>query len=164
MGHRATVWDTLRPATSASGGIPVVATQPMRVWLLASCREQRFGGRGSVSSLCALSLVLQCVAEIPFPFASSYALNGSVYFDTAKFAASEKHSYGKLVPEAIGDQKALQEGEGKRSGSACGSKTKLLFLAHGLYPGLYLLVGTCVHCTDTQSRLPSLKGYQESSV
>lgn len=44
---------------------------------------------------------------------SSYASNGSVYFDTAKFAASENHSYGKLVPEAVGDQKALQEGEGE---------------------------------------------------
>lgn len=43
---------------------------------------------------------------------SSYASNGSVYFDTAKFASSERHSYGKLVPEAVGDQKALQEGEG----------------------------------------------------
>ncbi|XP_007535925.2 cysteine--tRNA ligase, cytoplasmic [Erinaceus europaeus] len=47
-----------------------------------------------------------------------YASNGSVYFDTAKFAASEKHSYGKLVPEAVGDQKALQEGEGDLSISA----------------------------------------------
>ncbi|XP_004852181.2 cysteine--tRNA ligase, cytoplasmic isoform X1 [Heterocephalus glaber] len=44
-----------------------------------------------------------------------YASNGSVYFDTVKFAASEKHSYGKLVPEAVGDQKALQEGEGDLS-------------------------------------------------
>ncbi|XP_019611216.2 cysteine--tRNA ligase, cytoplasmic isoform X1 [Rhinolophus sinicus] len=47
-----------------------------------------------------------------------YASNGSVYFDTAKFAASENHSYGKLVPEAVGDQKALQEGEGDLSISA----------------------------------------------
>nr|XP_045010680.1 cysteine--tRNA ligase, cytoplasmic isoform X4 [Jaculus jaculus] len=47
-----------------------------------------------------------------------YVSNGSVYFDTAKFAASEKHSYGKLVPEAVGDQKALQEGEGDLSVSA----------------------------------------------
>lgn len=55
----------------------------------------------------------------PFPTTSfllfSYASNGSVYFDTAKFASSERHSYGKLVPEAVGDQKALQEGEGKLS-------------------------------------------------
>uniref|UniRef100_A0A2K6G8L2 Cysteine--tRNA ligase, cytoplasmic n=2 Tax=Propithecus coquereli TaxID=379532 RepID=A0A2K6G8L2_PROCO len=47
-----------------------------------------------------------------------YASNGSVYFDTAKFASSEKHSYGKLVPEAVGDQKALQEGEGDLSVTA----------------------------------------------
>ncbi|KAM9221256.1 cysteine--tRNA ligase, cytoplasmic [Dugong dugon] len=47
-----------------------------------------------------------------------YASNGSVYFDTVKFASSEKHSYAKLVPEAVGDQKALQEGEGDLSVSA----------------------------------------------
>lgn len=40
--------------------------------------------------------------------------NGSVYFDTMKFDSSEKHSYAKLVPEAVGDQKALQEGEGNK--------------------------------------------------
>uniref|UniRef100_A0A8C9AUJ2 Cysteine--tRNA ligase, cytoplasmic n=1 Tax=Prolemur simus TaxID=1328070 RepID=A0A8C9AUJ2_PROSS len=54
---------------------------------------------------------------IPFLF-SSYVSNGSVYFDTVKFASSEKHSYGKLVPEAVGDQKALQEGEGDLSVTA----------------------------------------------
>lgn len=42
----------------------------------------------------------------------SYESNGSVYFDTAKFDGSTEHSYAKLVPEAVGDQKALQEGEG----------------------------------------------------
>lgn len=50
---------------------------------------------------------------LPSLSASSYVSNGSVYFDTAKFAASERHHYGKLVPEAVGDQKALQEGEGE---------------------------------------------------
>uniref|UniRef100_A0A8C8SPM1 Cysteine--tRNA ligase, cytoplasmic n=1 Tax=Pelusios castaneus TaxID=367368 RepID=A0A8C8SPM1_9SAUR len=44
-----------------------------------------------------------------------YVSNGSVYFDTMKFDATEKHSYAKLVPEAVGDQKALQEGEGDLS-------------------------------------------------
>uniref|UniRef100_A0A8C5SZS3 Cysteine--tRNA ligase, cytoplasmic n=1 Tax=Laticauda laticaudata TaxID=8630 RepID=A0A8C5SZS3_LATLA len=44
-----------------------------------------------------------------------YVSNGSVYFDTLKFDASEKHTYAKLVPEAVGDQKALQEGEGDLS-------------------------------------------------
>ncbi|KAG5849213.1 hypothetical protein ANANG_G00107580 [Anguilla anguilla] len=47
-----------------------------------------------------------------------YVSNGSVYFDTAKFDGSDKHSYAKLVPEAVGDQKALQEGEGDLSISA----------------------------------------------
>ncbi|XP_006808299.1 cysteine--tRNA ligase, cytoplasmic [Neolamprologus brichardi] len=41
-----------------------------------------------------------------------YESNGSVYFDTLKFDSSPQHSYAKLVPEAVGDQKALQEGEG----------------------------------------------------
>ncbi|KAF7656585.1 hypothetical protein LDENG_00039360 [Lucifuga dentata] len=47
-----------------------------------------------------------------------YESNGSVYFDTAKFDASPQHSYAKLVPEAVGDHKALQEGEGDLSISA----------------------------------------------
>ncbi|XP_053720307.1 cysteine--tRNA ligase, cytoplasmic isoform X1 [Synchiropus splendidus] len=51
-----------------------------------------------------------------------YESNGSVYFDTAKFDSSAKHSYGKLVPEAIGDQKALQEGEGDLSVDRVGDK------------------------------------------
>ncbi|KAJ8249094.1 hypothetical protein GJAV_G00231110 [Gymnothorax javanicus] len=47
-----------------------------------------------------------------------YESNGSVYFDTAKFDSSDSHSYAKLVPEAVGDQEALQEGEGDLSISA----------------------------------------------
>ncbi|XP_070687265.1 cysteine--tRNA ligase, cytoplasmic [Pempheris klunzingeri] len=47
-----------------------------------------------------------------------YDSNGSVYFDTAKFDSSPQHSYAKLVPEAVGDQKALEEGEGDLSVSA----------------------------------------------
>ncbi|XP_018410941.1 PREDICTED: cysteine--tRNA ligase, cytoplasmic [Nanorana parkeri] len=47
-----------------------------------------------------------------------YESNGSVYFNTAKFHTSDKHYYAKLVPEAVGDQKALQEGEGDLSISA----------------------------------------------
>ncbi|XP_048829421.1 cysteine--tRNA ligase, cytoplasmic isoform X1 [Brienomyrus brachyistius] len=47
-----------------------------------------------------------------------YVSNGSVYFDVAKFDNNSKHSYAKLVPEAVGDQKALQEGEGDLSISA----------------------------------------------
>ena len=39
--------------------------------------------------------------------------NESVYFDTMKFSQSPNHFYAKLVPEAFGDNKALNEGEGK---------------------------------------------------
>ena len=42
----------------------------------------------------------------------SYESNGSVYFDTVKFSSSPDHTYAKLVPEAVGDLKALAEGEG----------------------------------------------------
>ena len=45
----------------------------------------------------------------------AYESNGSVYFDTNRFDASEKHFYAKLVPEAVGDNKALAEGEGDLS-------------------------------------------------
>ena len=41
-----------------------------------------------------------------------YESNGSVYFDTIKFGSSGKHSYARLVPEAVGDIDALAEGEG----------------------------------------------------
>ncbi len=40
---------------------------------------------------------------------SRYAWKGSVYFDTMEFAASSKHQYAKLVPEAVGDLDALAE-------------------------------------------------------
>ena len=46
------------------------------------------------------------------PGVDRYESNGSVYFNTSKFDGSPQHSYAKLVPEAVGDQKALQEGEG----------------------------------------------------
>lgn len=42
----------------------------------------------------------------------AYESNGSVYFDVAGFDSKEKHFYAKLVPEAYGDAKSLQEGEG----------------------------------------------------
>lgn len=45
----------------------------------------------------------------------AYEANRSVYFDVAKFAGQENHRYAKLVPEAYGDAKALQEGEGDLS-------------------------------------------------
>ncbi|XP_034093153.1 cysteine--tRNA ligase, cytoplasmic [Gymnodraco acuticeps] len=47
-----------------------------------------------------------------------YESNGSVYFNTSMFDGCPHHSYAKLVPEAVGDQKALQEGEGDLSISA----------------------------------------------
>ena len=42
----------------------------------------------------------------------AYRSDGSIYFDTAKFDADEKHSYAKLVREAYGQRKDLEEGEG----------------------------------------------------
>jgi len=45
--------------------------------------------------------------------------DGSVYFDTTKFQANEKHFYAKLVPEAVGDTeneaKHMKESEGELS-------------------------------------------------
>ena len=45
----------------------------------------------------------------------AYESNGSVYFSVGKFDAEENHHYAKLVPEAVGDESALQEGEGDLS-------------------------------------------------
>ncbi|KAJ8298849.1 hypothetical protein KUTeg_022909 [Tegillarca granosa] len=45
----------------------------------------------------------------------AYESNGSVYFDTVAFSGTEGHFYAKLVPESVGDNKALQEGEGELS-------------------------------------------------
>ena len=47
----------------------------------------------------------------------AYVSKGSVYFDVAKFDGSDNHHYAKLVPEAYGDSKATQEGEGDLSSS-----------------------------------------------
>lgn len=48
----------------------------------------------------------------------AYESGGSVYFSVAKFDANPDHHYAKLVPEAFGDQGALQEGEGDLSSGA----------------------------------------------
>ncbi|XP_074660853.1 cysteine--tRNA ligase, cytoplasmic-like isoform X2 [Tubulanus polymorphus] len=48
----------------------------------------------------------------------AYESNSSVYFNTMKFSNDPNHFYAKLVPEAFGDSKALQEGEGDLSISA----------------------------------------------
>lgn len=45
----------------------------------------------------------------------AYAVNGSVYFDVSGFDQRKQHHYAKLVPEAYGDTKSLQEGEGDLS-------------------------------------------------
>ena len=45
----------------------------------------------------------------------AYDSNGSVYFSVGKFDADADHHYAKLVPEAVGDESALQEGEGDLS-------------------------------------------------
>ncbi|CAK9300466.1 unnamed protein product, partial [Gordionus sp. m RMFG-2023] len=45
----------------------------------------------------------------------AYVSNGSVYFDTIKFDQDPNHHYAKLLPEAFGDQKVLNEGEGELS-------------------------------------------------
>ena len=45
----------------------------------------------------------------------AYESNGSVYFDVGKFDSKPNHHYAKLVPEAVGDAKALAEGEGDLS-------------------------------------------------
>nr|CAD7588779.1 unnamed protein product [Timema genevievae] len=42
----------------------------------------------------------------------AYESNGSVYFDVNEFDSREGHHYAKLVPEAYGDAKSLQDGEG----------------------------------------------------
>jgi len=52
----------------------------------------------------------------------AYESNGSVYFDTVKFANSGKHEYAKLVPEAVGDLNALVEGEGALSQNTSSEK------------------------------------------
>ena len=51
--------------------------------------------------------------SLPPSLLLSYVSNGSVYFDVARFSSSPDHHYAKLVPEAVGDMKALAEGEGE---------------------------------------------------
>lgn len=45
----------------------------------------------------------------------AYVSNQSVYFNVNVFDSKENHSYAKLVPEAYGDLKSLEEGEGELS-------------------------------------------------
>jgi cysteinyl-tRNA synthetase len=48
----------------------------------------------------------------------AYESGGSVYFSTTAYKASGHHKYGKLFPEAVGNSKLLEEGEGALSTSA----------------------------------------------
>ena len=81
----------------------------------------------AVALLLALSVSRSSAFSFPLsPFASSphltlsayhtltcsYEAQGSVYFDTRAFDASDAHHYAKLRPEAVGDLHALAEGEG----------------------------------------------------
>ncbi|XP_026811919.1 cysteine--tRNA ligase, cytoplasmic isoform X1 [Rhopalosiphum maidis] len=52
----------------------------------------------------------------------AYESNGSVYFDVAAFDSQPIHHYAKLVPEAYGDSKSLQDGEGDLTTSAVNEK------------------------------------------
>ena len=47
-----------------------------------------------------------------------------MYFDTVKFSQHPDHTYGKLVPEAIGDVDAINEGEGELTMAASHVKEK----------------------------------------
>ncbi|KAK3925356.1 Cysteine--tRNA ligase, cytoplasmic [Frankliniella fusca] len=49
----------------------------------------------------------------------AYEAGGSVYFDVAKFDSLENHHYAKLVPEAFGDEKQLQDGEDYTMNNTC---------------------------------------------
>jgi len=62
----------------------------------------------------------ECIAFIEKIIERNYAYesNGSVYFNVGGFDNCCNHHYAKLVPEAFGDQSALQEGEGDLSGGS----------------------------------------------
>ncbi|EDQ90779.1 uncharacterized protein MONBRDRAFT_223, partial [Monosiga brevicollis MX1] len=47
----------------------------------------------------------------------AYESNGSVYFDVTKFRTDKDHTYAKLKPEAVGNDKLLSDGEGALSGA-----------------------------------------------
>lgn len=88
-----------------------------RLWRLSKRLWTMVMGRIELSSFSIDWYISQSISQniyewISAVFFTRYESNGSVYFDTAKFDSCPAHSYAKLVPEAVGDQKALQEGEG----------------------------------------------------
>lgn len=48
----------------------------------------------------------------------AYESNGSVYFNVPEYRKSKLHTYGKLVPENVGNKLALDEGEGVSAGTS----------------------------------------------
>jgi cysteinyl-tRNA synthetase len=65
-----------------------------------------------------------------------YEIDGSVYFDTAKFHNTEGHDYAKLEPWSAGNLKLVQEGEGDLSSSTTTKKSPSDFaLWKGSKPG-----------------------------
>jgi len=57
----------------------------------------------------------------------AYEKNGSVYFDVFEFDKKPNHFYAKLVPEAFGDTKSLEEGEGDLSANTKEKKSSTDF-------------------------------------
>eukprot|EP00128_Syssomonas_multiformis_P017345 Colp12_sorted_trinity150504_noHs@2965 len=53
-----------------------------------------------------------------------YEANGSVYFDTVAFDSHEKHTYGKIVPESVGNAAAMAEGEGELLAKSAASEKR----------------------------------------
>ena len=71
----------------------------------------------------------------------AYESNGSVYFDVSSFDSKNNHFYAKLVPEAYGDCKSLQDGEGKKN---------LLFVKQKL-------ISNCFQVTYAYLKIVSMK-------
>ena len=57
-------------------------------------------------------------------YVNRYESNGSVYFNTTTFSQHPDHTYGKLVPEAIGDIDAINEAEGELTVTTAHAKEK----------------------------------------
>lgn len=53
----------------------------------------------------------------------AYRSNGSIYFDTLKFDSEPDHYYAKLVREAFGHKRSVEEGEGELSQTSDSKKS-----------------------------------------